>query len=99
MELGDLHKVIQPIGTRLQIQVFHCKLVHLWGVTSVFNKQVREDGRMGTWMHGWLKEWMDGQMEEGREGAMDEGDGCVKSWLAGQLDENKEQEVVPLGHL
>lgn len=48
-------------------------------MTSVFNKQVREDGRMGTWMHGWLKEWMDGQMEEGREGAMDEGDGCVKS--------------------
>lgn len=48
-------------------------------MTSVFNKRVREDGRMGTWMHGWLEEWMGGQMEEGREGAMDEGDGCVKS--------------------
>lgn len=50
-------------------QVFHCRLVHSreWGVTSVFNKRVREDGRMGTWMHGWLEEWMGGQMEEGRE--------------------------------
>ena len=110
IKLGNLHKVIQLVWTRLQILVFRCKLGHLWGVTWVFNKGVREggrDGRVGGWsegggmdglVNGWTGGWRSGWTDRRRRGVREQwmnGDVWMKGWLAGQLDGVKNKKWYP----